>query len=104
LILRGFYSWVTAYRESGRNDRTSFLTNVFYTSSPEKKTSFNVTGDLSLYLNGDTNLVMNSGGGIAHQYRKNFSIDAGARFHIVFTEETAPPTCRSAQEERTTLA
>ena len=68
------------YGGSDSYDWTSLLANVLYTFSPEKKTTPNVTGGLGLYVDGDTNLGMNFGGGITHQYRKNFSF---MFFHII---------------------
>ena len=67
-------------------DFTALLANVLYTLSPEKKTTPNVTGGLGIYMDGDTNPGINLGGGIEHFFQDNLSLDAGARFHMIFSE------------------
>ncbi len=74
-----------AYDVSEGYDWTAILGNLLYTFSPEKKTTPNLTAGLGLYMDGDTNLGMNLGGGIEHFFQDNLSLDAGARFHMVFT-------------------
>ena len=67
-------------------DWTAILGNILYTFSPEKKTTPNVTGGLGLYMDGDTEIGVNLGGGVEHFFQDNLSLDAGARFHMIFTE------------------
>jgi hypothetical protein len=75
-----------SYDAGDSYDFTAILGNVLYTFSPEKKTTPNVTGGVGLYMDGDTNLGINLGGGIEHLLKKNLTLDAGARFHMIFSE------------------
>ena len=75
-----------AYTGSASYDWTAILGNIEYTLSPEKKTTPTLTGGLGFYMDGDTKLGMNVGGGIEHFFQNNLALDAGARFHMIFTE------------------
>lgn len=67
-------------------DWTAILANILYTFSPEKKTTPNLTGGLGIYMDGDTEIGMNLGGGVEHFFQNNLALDGGARFHMIFTE------------------
>lgn len=73
------------YGVSESYDWTAILADAVYTLSPEKKTTPYVNGGLGLYMDGDTNLGINLGGGIEHFFQNNLSLDAGAMFHMIFT-------------------
>ncbi len=77
---------MAAFGGSTSYDWTAILGNVLYTLSPEKKTTPNLTGGVGFYMDGDTKLGINVGGGVEHFFQDNLSLDAGARFHMVFTE------------------
>jgi opacity protein-like surface antigen len=75
-----------AYGASESYDWTAILGNVLYSFSPEKKTIPNLTGGVGLYMDGDTEMGINLGGGVEHFFQDNLALDAGARFHMIFTE------------------
>jgi hypothetical protein len=64
---------------------TAILTDAVYTLSPEKVTTPYINGGLGLYMDGDTNLGINMGGGIEHFFQDNLALDVAAMFHIIFT-------------------
>jgi hypothetical protein len=69
----------------GSYDWTALLADAVYTWSPEKKTAPYINGGPGLYMDGDTNLGINLGGGIEHFFQNNLALDAGAMFHIIST-------------------
>jgi hypothetical protein len=75
---------VVAYGVDRSYDWTAILSNMVYTLSPDKKTTPNLTGGLGIYMDGGTELGINLGGGIEHFFQDNLSLDAGARFHMIF--------------------
>jgi opacity protein-like surface antigen len=67
---------------------TGILANVLYTLSPEKRTCPYFTGGGGLYIpeEGDSKPGINAGGGVEYFFQDNLALDAGARFHMIFTE------------------
>jgi len=68
---------------------TGILANILYTLSPDKKTCPYLTGGVGYYMpeEGDSKPGINLGGGIEHFFQPNLALDAGARFHMIFTED-----------------
>lgn len=68
---------------------TGILANVLYSLSPEKKTAPYITGGGGFYIpsEGDSKPGINVGGGVEHFFQNNLALDAGARFHMIFTED-----------------
>jgi hypothetical protein len=67
-------------------DWTVILVTFLHTLSQAKKTNPNITYGLGFYEHrGDTELGINLGGGIEHFFQNNPALDAGARFHMIFT-------------------
>jgi opacity protein-like surface antigen len=73
------------YGVSDSYDFTAILADAVYTLSPEKVTTPYLNGGLGIYMDGDTNLGMNFGGGIEHFFQDNLALDVAAMFHIIFT-------------------
>jgi len=75
--------------ESESGHWLGLLVNGFYTLSPEKKTCPYLTGGVGYYIpdEGDSKPGINLGGGIEHFFQPNLALDAGARFHMIFTED-----------------
>jgi hypothetical protein len=64
---------------------TNLLASAIYNLKPQQKNSFYLAGGLGLYMDGDTNLGIHMGGGMEHFFQPDLSLDAGARFHVIFT-------------------
>jgi len=64
---------------------TNLLASAIYHLNPQQKNSYYLDGGLGLYMDGDTNLGIHMGGGLEHFFQPDLSLDAGARFHIIFT-------------------
>ena len=64
---------------------TNLLASAIYQLNPQQKNSYYLAGGLGLYMDGDTNLGIHMGGGLEHFFQPNLALDAGARFHIIFT-------------------
>jgi len=64
---------------------TNLLASAIYNLKPQQKNSFYLAGGLGLYMDGNTNLGIHMGGGLEHFFQPNLSLDAGARFHVIFT-------------------
>lgn len=66
---------------------TNILASIIYSLSPEKKTVPYLGGGAGLYMGEDvTKPGVHAGGGIEHFFKNNLALDAGARFHMIFTE------------------
>ena len=75
--------------ESVSSHWLGILANGVYTLSPEKKTCPYLTGGVGFYIpdEGDSKPGINLGGGVEHFFKPNLALDAGARFHMIFTED-----------------
>ena len=66
---------------------TNILASIIYSLSPEKKTVPYLGGGGGLYMGESvTKPGVHVGGGIEHFFKNNLALDAGARFHMIFTE------------------
>jgi hypothetical protein len=66
---------------------TSILGNALVTLTPEKNTCPYFTFGGGIYFNEDISKPgVNLGGGIEHFFQENLALDAGARYHMIFTE------------------
>lgn len=85
-VIDTFGIW-TVGKENGH--WLGLLVNGIYTFSPEKKTCPYLTGGVGYYIpdEGDSKPGINLGGGVEHFFKPNLALDAGARFHMIFTEE-----------------
>jgi len=65
------------------------LANGVYFFTPEAKTCPYVTAGGGFYIpdEGDSKPGINLGGGVEHFFKPNLALDAGARFHMIFTED-----------------
>ena len=65
------------------------LVNGVYTLMPEETTCPYLTGGGGFYIpstEADSKPGINVGGGVEHFFQENLALDAGARFHMIFTE------------------
>jgi opacity protein-like surface antigen len=71
------YHWITV------------MANGVYFFTPEAKTCPYVTAGGGFYIpdEGDSKPGINLGGGVEHFFKPNLALDAGARFHMIFTED-----------------
>jgi opacity protein-like surface antigen len=69
----------------------AILANAVYVFSPEAKTSPYVTAGGGFYIpsqeGADSKPGVNAGIGVEHFFQPNLALDAGARFHMIFTED-----------------
>jgi opacity protein-like surface antigen len=67
------------------------LVNGVYFFTPEAKTCPYVTAGGGFYIpsqeGADSKPGVNAGGGVEHFFKPNLALDAGARFHMIFTED-----------------
>jgi len=67
------------------------LANAVYVMSPEAKTSPYFTAGGGFYIpseeGADSKPGINAGVGVEHFLQENVALDAGARFHMIFTED-----------------
>ena len=68
---------------------TGILANGVYFFTPEAKTCPYVTAGVGYYIpnEGDSKPGVNAGAGVEYFFKPNLALDAGARFHMIFTED-----------------
>ena len=64
---------------------TNLLASAIYDLTPQQKNNYYLAGGLGLYTDGGTHLGIHMGGGLEHFFQPDLSLDAGARFHVIFT-------------------
>jgi hypothetical protein len=64
---------------------TNLSASAIYHLNPQQKNTYYLDGGLGFYHGGDTHLGIHMGGGLEHFFQPNLALDAGARFHIIFT-------------------
>ena len=67
----------------------AILANIKYVLTPEAKTCPYLTVGGGFYMpeEGDSKPGVNGGIGLEHFFQPNLALDAGARFHMIFTED-----------------
>jgi hypothetical protein len=71
-------------------DWTAITGNALYNFTPQNKTCPYLTAGGGIYMSDDLSEPgVNFGAGIEHFFKNNLALDAGARYHMIFTEENS---------------
>jgi opacity protein-like surface antigen len=77
--------------ESANSHWMAILANGVYFFTPEAKTCPYITAGGGFYIpsekGADSKPGVNAGGGVEHFFKPNLALDAGARFHMIFTKD-----------------